>query len=64
MTFRHGAGDESDIVRDWRAQDAAVRGHLENYAWADRGAGIVQIPIGRAMDLLAGATAAEPEKSR
>lgn len=63
-SFRHGAVDESGIARDWRAQDAAVRGHLENYAWADRGAGIVRIPLERAMDLMARDASAEPEKSR
>jgi hypothetical protein len=52
LSFRHGVVDESGIDRDWRAQDAEVRRHLETYAWVQRDSGLVQIPIARAMDLL------------
>jgi hypothetical protein len=52
-SFRHGPAVESDIVRDWRAQDEAVRRHLENYDWVDHQAGLVRIPVQRAMDLMA-----------
>jgi hypothetical protein len=62
MSFRHGAADELSIVRDWRAQDAAVRDHLKNYAWVDRGEGIVRIPVERAMELMVSHPAAELQK--
>lgn len=50
-SFRHGPEVESDIERDWRAQTAEVKDHLENYAWVDRSGGWVRIPIERAMEL-------------
>jgi hypothetical protein len=37
-------------LRDLRARDEAL---LSGYAWIDRDAGLVQIPIERAMDLMA-----------
>ncbi len=52
-SFRHGPEERSGIARDWEQQDAAVRRHLESYAWIDREAGIVRIPVERAMELLA-----------
>ncbi len=47
----------------WRATPASRRAHLaelrekearqaESYGWVDRGAGVVQLPIGRAMELV------------
>jgi hypothetical protein len=62
--FQHGAVEESGIARDWKTQDAAVRRHLENYAWVDHGAGFVQIPIERAMELAVAETAATTKNSR
>ncbi len=59
--FQSGATAESGIARDWKAQDAAVRQHLQNYAWVDRAAGLVQIPIDRAIELTAQKPAATPE---
>jgi len=37
-----------DLLEMHQREDA----HLDNYAWVDQKAGIVQIPIGRAMDLV------------
>jgi hypothetical protein len=62
--FQHGAVEESGIAREWKTQDAAVRQHLENYAWVDRPAGLVQIPIERAMELTAQEAGASPKNSR
>jgi hypothetical protein len=46
---------------DYQQYRAAEQARLEAYAWLDRGAGIVQIPIERAMALVAsGETAAAP----
>lgn len=51
-SFRHGPAERSSIAQAWAEQDAAVRDHLDRYAWVDRSTGIVQIPINRAMELL------------
>ena len=37
-------------LRELRAAESAI---LDNYAWVDKSAGVVRIPIQRAMDLLA-----------
>lgn len=37
---------------DFQEMYAAQRGELETYAWQDRKAGVVRIPIDRAMDVL------------
>lgn len=52
LAFQHGPDSTTGIATDWRAQDAAVRRHLDSYEWVDRSAGRVRIPIGRAMDLM------------
>ena len=40
-------------VKDLRELRAAESAILDNYAWVDKSAGVVRIPIQRAMDLLA-----------
>src|SRR5689334_25310182 len=52
LLFTYGPQERTSIARDWTAQDAAVREHLETYGWNDRGAGIVRIPIDRAIELM------------
>jgi hypothetical protein len=42
-----------DSAADLQAIRAAERAHLENYAWQDRPAEVVRIPVARAMDLIA-----------
>ena len=64
MFFQHGADEESGIARDWKTQDTAVRQHLDNYAWVDRGAGLVQIPLERAIELTVQDPAAPPKNSQ
>ena len=51
-SFRHGPLEQTDIARDWIAQDQGVRNHLDSYGWVDRPAGIVHVPIDRAMELV------------
>jgi len=36
----------------WKEPDRLARAHLEGYGWVDRAAGIVHIPIDRAMNLI------------
>ena len=40
-------------ARDWHQLHASENEILDSYTWVDRQAGIVRIPINRAMDLLA-----------
>lgn len=53
---------QSDPAGELRDYQAAQRARLEGYAWADREAGRVRIPVARAMTLLAtrGAAAFDP----
>lgn len=53
LSFENGPDATTGVARDWAAQDQAVHDHLEIYAWIDRPAGVVRIPIERAMKLLA-----------
>ena len=50
--FEHGPGERTGIEGDWEKQDRLVRERLETYGWVDRAAGVVRIPIGRAMEQL------------
>ncbi|HWA24790.1 MAG TPA: hypothetical protein VG734_03875 [Lacunisphaera sp.] len=59
-SFRDGWKDRTSIERDQTAGDALSRSRLEGYGWIDRDAGIVRIPIERAMDLTA--TRAQEER--
>ena len=52
-SFRGSTHAQTDIAADWARQDRAVREHLGSYGWIDRRAGIVRIPIERAMELVA-----------
>ena len=36
----------------WKEPDRLARAHLDGYGWVDRAAGLVRIPIDRAMDLI------------
>lgn len=44
---------EVNPVADWQQLRATAEARLNSYGWADRGAGVVRMPIDRAMDLLA-----------
>jgi hypothetical protein len=50
--FQHGAQASTDIERSWQDIDRASSLGADGYAWVDRSAGIVQIPISRAIDLV------------
>lgn len=62
LSFTHGPHERTSIARDWIAQDAAVREHLETYGWNDRAAGIARIPIDRAIELVSREAADAPHK--
>jgi hypothetical protein len=51
--FQDGSHLQTSIARDWSEQDRDVRAHLDAYGWVDRNAGVVRIPIERAIDLIA-----------
>lgn len=44
----------TDTDRELEARQAQARRRLSTYAWTDQARGLVQVPIERAMDLLAG----------
>lgn len=47
-------------IRDLQELREAETKILDNYAWVDKSAGVVRIPIGRAIDLLAARAAPVP----
>lgn len=47
-----GIIDRTAIMQSWQAQDRLVQKHLDGYGWVNRAAGIVHIPIDRAMNLI------------
>jgi hypothetical protein len=61
--FQHGPEERTSIEESWADYDRSVRGHLGGYAWVDRRAGIVRIPIERAMELVAGGASPGPDES-
>jgi hypothetical protein len=50
-SFQDGAGATS-IQRDWHAIESATEKRLDGYGWVDRRAGVVHVPIERAMALV------------
>lgn len=52
LSFRHAPYAETSIARDWVKIDHETKQHLETYHWVDRKAGVVAIPIERAMQLI------------
>ena len=48
----NGVDEQTRIEQAWKEQDHIVHEHLDGYGWIDRVAGIVHIPIDRAMDLI------------
>ena len=50
--FQHGSDERTGIEQAWTEQDQSVHEHLDGYGWVDRAAGVVHIPIARAMDLM------------
>jgi hypothetical protein len=51
--FQNGTEAKTSIEISWTDIDSSVRRHLDEYGWIDQRAGIVRIPIGRAMELVA-----------
>lgn len=52
-SFQHGAEEKIGILVDYAKVEQSRRDQLERYRWVDRNAGVAQIPIERAMDLIA-----------
>ena len=55
--FHGGPEARTDIARAWADYERDTRAHLSGYGWVDRPAGIVRIPIDRAIDLVCEAEA-------
>jgi len=56
--FAHGPQERTSLEEEWPKIAEENREHLATYGWIDRSAGIVRIPIERAMDRLAAAAPA------
>jgi hypothetical protein len=50
--FQHGPSERTDIDDAWQSVQPPAKVNADGYAWIDRRAGIVQVPIGRAIDLV------------
>jgi hypothetical protein len=50
--FEHGALATSDVQRSWAEINRSLVPETSGYAWIDRRAGIVRIPVDRAIDLI------------
>ena len=50
--YEDGATARTDMERAWAALDRKAGTVPDGYAWIDRRAGIVQVPIDRAIDLV------------
>jgi hypothetical protein len=50
--FQDGPQSRSDVERAWADYERETRAHLSGYGWVDRPAGVVRIPIGRAIDMV------------
>jgi hypothetical protein len=50
--FQDGANERTDIDRAWDTVRQKTGTVSDRYAWIDRRAGIVQVPIDRAIDLV------------
>jgi hypothetical protein len=58
--FQDGPQARTDVDRAWAECERDTRSHLSGYGWVDRRAGIVRIPIDRAIDLVCAAEARKP----
>jgi hypothetical protein len=58
--FQHGVQATTDVERAWVEIDRGDGGAPGTYAWINRPSGIVQVPIGRAIDLICAAPGADP----
>ena len=52
-SFRDGPNERLGILIDYAAVNRDAGEHLSQYRWVDRDTGVAQIPIERAMDLVA-----------
>jgi hypothetical protein len=50
--FQHGVQARTDVDSSWEEIDRVPAPSTTGYAWVDRRAGIVSVPIGRAIDLV------------
>ena len=50
--FQHGAQAKTDVDRAWKEIDRSMAPGTDGYSWVDRRAGIVRVPIDRAIDLV------------
>jgi hypothetical protein len=59
-SFETGPTAQTATARSWERYVRETRAHLDGYGWIDRRAGIVRVPIDRAIDLLCPPAGAAP----
>lgn len=59
--FENGVRQETRVEQTWNKMACGGRSNLSGYAWVDRQAGIVRIPIDRAIDLVCAGQTSAPE---
>lgn len=59
-SFTQGPAQRPDVLNSWDATLADSHRRLDGYGWVDRQSGIVRLPIGRAMALVARGARAAP----
>jgi hypothetical protein len=52
--FQNGPEERTSTQQAWQEIGAETQRNLHTYGWIDRPAGVVRIPIQRAMDIVAG----------
>ena len=52
-SFKHSQIAKTSIATDWRTIDELAHQRLDGFGWTDRKAGVVHVPISRAMELVA-----------
>jgi hypothetical protein len=60
--FQHGPEERTDIEAAWTSLDPTAAPVPDGYGWIDRRAGIVRVPIDRAIDLVCAEQARNPAK--
>lgn len=50
--FQHGPQERTSVDQAWADYQRDTAAHLAGYGWIDRRAGIVRVPLDRAIDLV------------
>lgn len=57
--FQQGPGERTSVEATWSDYQRDTQAHLSGYGWIDRRAGVVRVPLDRAIDLVSAEEAAK-----